>query len=161
VITFVCLLFVSRNKATSFAARFACQKKSRRSPTVTRQWMDSRLKQVGDKIRARIETIPRQRHQQRRNFFRSSGSHLFGLRLRRKGFRVGQHSKSSKQPEPPTYNQQANRIRLVALATYTQDHQHLVLDSDTYPLAIDTCASQCMTFDLNTFNSNTTCTDYH
>jgi hypothetical protein len=43
------------------------------------------------------------------------------------------------------------RIRLIALATFTKEYRHLVFDTDSYLLALDNCASRCMSSDLNDF----------
>jgi hypothetical protein len=99
-------------------------------------------------VQQAIERIPTSRtHRVYKVRLSSNGKHLFSLRLRRKGLkprRRGDH-----EIKPPTQDQRANQLRYTALASFVSqdEHEEMVFDTDSFPVAIDNCASRCMTND--------------
>jgi hypothetical protein len=80
---------------------------------------------------------------------------LFSLRLQRKGYKLARDKAS--RLKPPTKQQRDLATRIFALASFLDDDADRVMtfDSDSFPIAVDNCASHCMTNDEADFVGDT------
>jgi hypothetical protein len=78
---------------------------------------------------------------------------LVSLRLRCKGYKLARDKAS--RLKPLTTQQRDLATRIFALASFLNEDRVMTFDSDSFPIALDKCASHCMTNDEADFVEDT------